>query len=159
MPPIEEYAQLLHDAMEQAESDIIPFVVAVGIIGVLLIGAVVMLYRVIRKANKEQKQAEHEAAKERLEMYMDREQQILAVVKSNTDAMTRNTEVAISLKSLVERDNESLKAVLKQGLDRIHDRLDEAQSTLAERGIADVKTQAALDEIKRGIMEIRRERA
>jgi hypothetical protein len=108
-----------------------------------------------RAAEAKRLTAETEATNTRQNKYMEREQQIIAVV-------TANTEVMASLKSTLERDGKETKTTIE----RVHTRIDEQGKTLVEQGGAIVKLQSTLDEvirkqqavsddIKRGFSEIR----
>ena len=137
-----ETNQVLTEAIDKSESDIIIFFVVLAVIMVFFI---IPLYGMILRDRKENRAAESKrldsdisAAGIQQDKYMERERQIIAVV-------TANTEVMASLKATLELDGKSTNA----SLERIHIRIDKQEETLfAQKGVI-IKLQTTLDELLR----------
>jgi hypothetical protein len=114
--------KLLYEAIEKADSDIIIFLI---VLGVLIVVALVPLYGLILKDRKSRrsidskhKEMEIEAAHIRQDKYIEREQQ---VIKAITDVVTRNSEAMSGLKSTLDNSGQAT----IQSLNRVHDRIDD----------------------------------
>lgn len=125
----QDTAKILEAITQRSQSELIYFFI------IMLIGLVVVmvpLYALIMKNNRAKEtaaakaEATSEAAeKERLEMYIKREQQLIQVVSTNTEALvslkTTQEITLTNLKGAVDSGNKST----DKSLDRVHTRLDE----------------------------------
>ena len=151
--------QILQDAIQKAESDLIIFFV---VLAVVLVVFIIPLYAMIMKDRKERRMTEDsriktqaEADNTRQDKYLERERVIIQVVKENSD-------VIASLKATLDRDGKTTTA----SLERIHTRIDKLGDTLVEQSGTISKMQTTLDEVvrkqhvtsedlKRGFSEVR----
>ena len=95
---------------------------------VLAAGLIAHLYWMMMKEKKNARQQYSERQVAQKEYDNQRNSEILAVVKENTAAITANTAVSGSLKTLFE----SMSADVKSSVSRTHDRIDEVLKDTSE---------------------------
>lgn len=106
---MEYYYQLLEQITSGTDSSLILFFVIVA-------AMVLPLYAIMLKDRKNYR--EHENQKQN--KYIEREREIIAVIKENSSVIAENAAITSGLKSLF-KDNE---LELKQAVNRIHQRVD-----------------------------------
>ena len=114
---MEYYYQLLENVTTGTDSSLIFFFVIVA-------GLVLPLYILIIKDRKYTRQ--HESEKH--DKYIEREKEIISVMRETSAVIAENTVVTAGLKSLLESHG----AGIKDGMKRIHERLDSIVVSNAE---------------------------
>jgi len=141
---MENEYQILQDAIQKAESDIIVFF---AIIAVILIAFMLPFYVIIIKDRKDQRKAEskrieleNEDRNSRQDKYMERESRII-------DVITANTEVISGLRTTLEISN----SATANSFTRVHERLDDQSANIASMRATQKEAVRKLSEISADI--------